>query len=107
MGEAGLEDFGDEVFEQHTAQGGPGLKFAKQRIGQIEDGSHKNIFTRQCMRGGGQGLGAPTSSSAFNPMPAGTPALPGVALPGVARPEALDQGHASGVAHKRALTGFW
>ena len=38
MGEAGLEDFGDEVFEQHTAQGGPGLKFAKQRIGQIEDG---------------------------------------------------------------------
>ena len=51
VGEAGLEDFGDEVFEQHTAQGGPGLKFAKQRIGQIEDGSHKNIFTRKCVRG--------------------------------------------------------
>ena len=79
------------------------------------------------MRAGGQGLGAPPSSSAFELMPAGTPALPGVALPGVAlpgvalpgvalpgvalpgvaRPEALDQGHASGVAHKRALTGFW
>ena len=50
LGEAGLEDFGDEVFEQHTAQGGPDLKFAKQRIGQIEDGSHKNIFTRKCVR---------------------------------------------------------
>ena len=81
---AGLEDFGDEVFEQHAAQGGPDLKFAKQRIGQIEGGSHKNIFTRKCVQRvkgwWGQGLGAPTSSSAFNRMPAGTPALPGALI---------------------------
>jgi len=48
LGEAGLEDFGDEVLEQHAAQGGTGFEFAKQRIGQIEGGSHKSIFMRKC-----------------------------------------------------------
>jgi hypothetical protein len=53
LGEAGLEDFGDVVLEQHTAQGRPSFEFAKERVGQVEGGPHKNIFMRKCLAGQG------------------------------------------------------